>query len=134
DFFLYYRNQGEDWKPYPDGKLTLTGTQNWIGSYTNLPVYAGDTDIPLEYTVMEISGDDPLMEGEKLPGKSTGQENFQYTVSYDKENHCGTGTQWTGYEAKADSITLNLTVTNSLGREIEVIKQWKGTLESNIPP
>ena len=133
DFFLYYRNQGEDWKPYPDGKLTLTKAQNWEGSYTNLPVYAGDTDSPLEYTVMEISGDDPLMEGEKLPGKNTGQEKFQYTVSYDKENHCGTGKQWTGYAAEANGITLDLTVTNSLGREIEVIKQWKGTLESKIP-
>ncbi|MDM8249391.1 Cna B-type domain-containing protein [Lacrimispora saccharolytica] len=133
DFFLYYRNQDEaDWKPYPDGKLTLTKNQNWKGSYTNLPVYAGDTDSLLEYTVMEISGDDPLMEGEKLPGKSTGQENFQYTVSYDKENHCGTGNQWTGYVAE-EGITLDLTVTNSLGREIEVIKQWKGTLESKIP-
>lgn len=133
DFFLYYRNLGEeDWKPYPDGKLTLTKNQNWKGSYTNLPVYAGDTDSLLEYTVMEISGDDPLMEGEKLPGKSTGQENFQYTVSYDKENHCGTGNQWTGYVAE-EGITLDLTVTNSLGREIEVIKQWKGTLKSKIP-
>ncbi len=133
DFFLYYRNQGEaDWKPYPDGKLTLTETQKWKGSYTNLPVYAGDTDTFLEYTVMEISGDDPLMEGDKLPGKSTGQENFQYTVSYDEENHCGTGKQWTGYVAK-EGTTLDLTVTNSLGREIEVIKQWKGTLESKIP-
>ncbi len=81
---------------------------------------------------MEISGDDPLMEGDKLPGKSTGQENFQYTVSYDEENHCGTGKQWTGYVAK-EGTTLDLTVTNSLGREIEVIKQWKGTLESKIP-
>ena len=134
DFFLYYRNPGEaDWKPYPDGKLTLTETQKWKGSYTNLPVYAGDTDKPLEYTVMEISGDDPLMEGGKLPGKNTGQEKFQYTVSYDKENHCGTGKQWTGYAAEANGITLDLTVTNSLGREIEVIKQWKGTLESKIP-
>ncbi|MFQ7289226.1 MAG: Cna B-type domain-containing protein [Lacrimispora saccharolytica] len=133
DFFLYYRNQDEaDWKPYPGGKLTLTKNQNWKGSYTNLPVYAGDTDSLLEYTVMEISGDDPLMEGEKLPGKSTGQENFQYTVSYDKENHCGTGNQWTGYVAE-EGITLDLTVTNSLGREIEVIKQWKGTLKSKIP-
>lgn len=133
DFFLYYRNQDEaDWKPYPDGKLTLTKNQNWKGSYTNLPVYAGDTDTFLEYTVMEISGDDPLMEGDKLPGKSTGQENFQYTVSYDKENHCGTDNQWTGYVAK-EGTTLDLTVTNSLGREIEVIKQWKGTLESKIP-
>lgn len=133
DFFLYYRNQGEkDWKPYPDGKLTLTKDQKWKGSYTNLPVYAGDTNSPLEYTVMEISGDDPLMEGEKLPGKSTGQENFQYTVSYNKKNHCGTGNKWTGYVAK-EGITLDLIVTNSLGREIEVIKQWKGTLESKIP-
>lgn len=134
EFFLFYRTQGTtEWKQYPGGRLTVNASGNWEGEYMDLPVYAGDSETKLEYTVMEISGDNPLMEGEKLPGKSTGQENFQYTVSYDKENHCGTGNQWTGYVAK-EGITLDLIVTNSLGREIEVTKQWKGTLESNIPP
>ena len=133
EFFLFYRTQGTtEWKQYPGGRLTVNDSCSWRGEYTDLPVYAGDSETKLEYTVMEISGDNPLMEGEKLPGKSTGQENFQYTVSYDEENHCGTGNQWTGYVAK-EGITLDLTVTNSLGREIEVIKQWKGTLESKMP-
>ena len=132
EFFLFYRTQDTTWKQYPGGRLTVNDSCSWRGEYTDLPVYAGDSETKLEYTVMEISGDDPLMEGEKLPGKSTDQENFQYTVSYDKENHCGTGNQWTGYVAE-EGITLDLTVTNSLGREIEVIKQWKGTLESKIP-
>lgn len=134
EFFLFYRTQGTtEWKQYPGGRLTVNASGSWEGEYTDLPVYTGDSETKLEYTVMEISGDDPLMEGEKLPGKSTGQENFQYTVSYEKENHCGTGNQWTGYVANANGITLDLTVTNSLGREIEVIKQWKGTVESKIP-
>ena len=135
DFFLYYRNQGEeDWKPYPDGKLTLTKNQNWKGSYTNLPVYAGDTDILLEYTVMEISGDTPIKEGGTLPGKTVGGVEYSYTASYTSpEGHFSSDGFWKGYEAVANNITLNLTVTNSLGREIEVIKQWKGTLESKIP-
>ncbi len=134
EFFLFYRTQNTTkWKQYPGGRLTVNAFGSWEGEYTDLPVYTGDSETKLEYTVMEISGDDPLMEGEKLSGKSTGQENFQYTVSYEKENHCGTGNQWTGYVASADGITLDLTVTNSLGREIEVIKQWKGTVESKIP-
>ena len=135
EFFLFYRTQGAtEWKQYPGGRLTVNESGSWKGEYTDLPVYAGGPENKLlEYTVMEILGDNPLMEGEKLPGKSTGQENFQYTVSYDKENHCGTDNQWTGYAAEANDITLDLTVTNSLGREIEVIKQWKGTVESKIP-
>lgn len=126
DFYLYYRKAGDtDWIQYPNGKLTLTEKGGWTGKYENLPVYWGDTEEKMEYTVMEINGNDPLSNGGKLPG-TTG---FEYTVSYPKgyiENDFGRG-----YEAKTDNSeipqeTLNLTVTNSLGVSIKVNKVWKG--------
>ena len=129
DFYLYYRKAGDiKWIQYPNGKLTLTAAAdgNWTGTYDNLPVYWGDTEKKMEYTVMEINGNDPLSNGDKLPGKTSG---FEYTVSYPEgyiENDFGKG-----YEAKTNNTetpqeTLNLTVTNSLGVSIKVNKEWKG--------
>ena len=128
DFYLYYRNQeNTDWVQYPNGKLTLTADADgkWTGKYDNLPVYWGNTDQKMIYTVMEINGNDPLSNGDKLPGT----KGFEYTVSYPEgyiEDDFGIG-----YEAKTDNSekpqeTLNLTVTNSLGVSIKVNKVWKG--------
>jgi fibro-slime domain-containing protein len=126
DFYLYYRNQANtEWIQYPNGKLTLTADGDWTGTYDNLPVYWGDTDQKMIYTVMEINGNDPLSNGEKLPGTA----GFEYTVSYPDgyiENDFGKG-----YEAQTGNTenpqeTLNLTVTNSLGVSIKVNKEWKG--------
>ena len=126
DFYLYYRKAGDtDWIQYPNGKLTLTEEGNWTGKYENLPVYWGDTEEKMEYTVMEINGNDPLSNGEKLPGTI----GFEYTVSYPEgyiEDDFGKG-----YEAQTDNSetpqeTLKLTVTNSLGVSIKVNKEWKG--------
>ena len=131
DFYLYYRKAGEtDWTQYPNGKLTLTEEGGWTGKYKNLPVYWGDTEKKMEYTVMEINGNDPLSNGGELPG-TTG---YKYTVSYPEgyiENDFGKG-----YEAKTDNTqtpkeTLNLTVTNSLGVSIKVNKVWKGHAPEN---
>ena len=130
DFYLYYRKAGDTkWIQYPNGKLTLTAAAdgNWTGTYDNLPVYWGDTEEKMEYTVMEINGNDPLSNGGKLPGKTAG---FEYTVSY-PEGHIGNDDFGKGYEAKTDNSetpqeTLNLTVTNSLGVSIKVNKVWKG--------
>lgn len=131
DFYLYYRNQANtEWIQYPNGKLTLTATAdgNWTGTYDNLPVYWGDTNQKMIYTVMEINGNDPLSNGEKLPGTI----GFEYTVSY-PDGHIGDDGFGIGYEAKTDTDntetpqeTLNLTVTNSLGVSIKVNKVWKG--------
>ena len=132
DFYLYYRNQANtEWIQYPNGKLTLTAEGGWTGTYENLPVYWGNTDQKkMIYTVMEINGNDPLSNGEKLPG-TTG---FEYTVSYPDgyiENDFGIG-----YEAQTDNSetpleTLHLTVTNSLGVSIKVNKEWKGHAPEN---
>lgn len=128
DFYLYYRNQANtEWIQYPNGKLTLTADGNWTGKYDNLPVYWGNTDQEMIYTVMEISEDDALSNGGKLPGKTAG---FEYTVSY-PEGHIGNDDFGKGYEAKTDNTstpleTLNLMVTNSLGVSIKVNKVWKG--------
>ena len=130
DFYLYYRNQANtEWIQYPNGKLTLTADAdgNWTGTYDNLPVYWGDTNQKMIYTVMEINGNDPLSNGGKLPGKTAG---FEYTVSY-PEGHIGNDDFGKGYEAKTDNTstpleTLNLMVTNSLGVSIKVNKVWKG--------
>ena len=128
DFYLYYRNQeNTDWVQYPNGKLTLTADGKWTGKYDNLPVYWGNTDQEMIYTVMEISEDDALSNGGKLPGKTAG---FEYTVSY-PEGHIGNDDFGKGYEAKTDNTstpqeTLHLTVTNSLGVSIKVNKVWKG--------
>ena len=125
DFYLYYRKAGDTkWTQYPNGKLTLTAAEKWTGKYENLPVYWGNTntDEKMEYTVMEINGNDPLSNGEKLPG-TTG---FEYTVSY-PEDHIGDDDFGKGYEAQTNNTeTLNLTVTNSLGVSIKVNKVWKG--------
>ena len=127
DFYLYYRKVGDtDWIQYPNGKLTLTAKGNWTGKYENLPVYWGDTEEKMEYTVMEINGNDPLSNGEKLPGTI----GFEYTVSY-PDGHIGDDGFGRGYEAQTDNLeipqeTLNLTVTNSLGVSIKVNKVWKG--------
>lgn len=127
DFYLYYRNQANtEWIQYPNGKLTLTADGNWTGTYDNLPVYWGDTNQKMIYTVMEINGNDPLSNGGKLPGELS----FEYTVSY-PEDHIGDDGFGKGYKAKTDDTetpqeTLNLTVTNSLGVSIKVNKVWKG--------
>ena len=127
DFYLYYRNQANtEWIQYPNGKLTLTADGNWTGTYDNLPVYWGDTNQKMIYTVMEINGNAPLSNGGKLPGELS----FEYTVSY-PEDHIGDDGFGKGYEAKTDDTetpreTLNLTVTNSLGVSIKVNKVWKG--------
>ena len=128
DFYLYYRKAGEtEWTQYPNGKLTLTAAENWKGEYENLPVYWGDTtEEKMEYTVMEINGNEPLSNGDKLPGKLQ----FEYTVSY-PDGHIGDDGFGIGYEAQTDNSeipqeTLNLTVTNSLGVSIKVNKVWKG--------
>lgn len=129
DFYLYYRNQANtEWIQYPNGKLTLTADAdgNWTGTYDNLPVYWGDTNQKMIYTVMEINGNDPLSNGGKLPGELS----FEYTVSY-PEDHIGDDGFGKGYEAKTGNTetpqeTLNLTVTNSLGVSIKVNKVWKG--------
>ena len=131
DFYLYYRNQANtEWIQYPNGKLTLTADAdgNWTGTYDNLPVYWGDTNQKMIYTVMEINGNDPLSNGEKLPGTI----GFEYTVSY-PDGHIGDDGFGIGYEAKTDTDntetpqeTLDLTVTNSLGVSIKVNKVWKG--------
>ena len=130
DFYLYYRNQANtEWIQYPNGKLTLTADGNWTGTYDNLPVYWGDTNQKMIYTVMEINGNDPLSNGEKLPGT----KGFEYTVSY-PEDHIGDDGFGIGYEAKTDDTeTLNLTVTNSLGVSIKVNKVWKGHDPENDP-
>ena len=133
DFYLYYRDQeNADWVQYPNGKLTLTANEKWTGKYDNLPVYWGNTDKKMIYTVMEISGDDALSNGDKLPGKTAG---FEYTVSY-PEGHIGNDDFGKGYEAQTDNTsipleTLNLTVTNSLGVSIKVNKVWKGYKPEN---
>lgn len=141
EFQLYYRTQGTvDWSAYPNGRLILndsnkdSNNQNhWKGTYKNLPVYSGDTNTFLEYTVMEISNGQPIAEGGNLPGKQVGSETYIYTTNYtEPERYFNNGT-WIGHQAVADGTTLELTVTNSQGREIEVIKQWKGTLENKIP-
>lgn len=129
DFYLYYRQKGEtDWIEYPNGRLTLkkenaaADENTWTGKYENLPVYLGNTDKFLEYTVMEVEGNTPLGQGDKLNGKST---NDLYTVTY-PDDHFGTNSSWAAYKAKENQETLKLTVTNSYGVNLEVIKEWKG--------
>ena len=132
DFYLYYRETDQtDWTPYPDGRLTLKqdnakpGDENtWTGQYNNLPVYALDGKTPLQYTVMEIEGDTPLKQGDKLDGKT---QKGLYTVTYQDGHIDETGT-WEDYPAQPDKETLNLTVTNTYGVNLEVVKDWKGTV------
>lgn len=142
EFQLYYRAQETtDWSAYPNGKLILSDSNkdsenqnHWKGTYKDLPVYSGDTGTFLEYTVMEISNGQPIAEGGNLPGKQVGSETYIYTTNYtEPEQYFNNDGTWIGHQAVADGTTLELTVTNSQGREIEVIKQWKGTLDSKIP-
>ena len=142
EFQLYYRAQGTtDWSAYPNGKLILNDSNkdsenqnHWKGTYKDLPVYSGDTGTFLEYTVMEISNGQPIAEGGNLPGKQVGSETYIYTTNYtEPEQYFKNDGTWIGHQAVANGTTLELTVTNSQGREIEVIKQWKGTLDSKIP-
>ncbi len=131
DFYLYYREKGKtDWTPYPDGRLTLKqenakpGDSNtWTGKYENLPVYAPDGKTFLEYTVMEVEGNTPLKQEDKLDGKT---QKDLYTVTY-QDGHIAEDGTWTGYEAKKNEETFHLTVTNSYGVTLKVVKDWKGT-------
>ena len=131
DFYLYYREKGEDdWTPYPNGRLTLKqengkpgDTNIWTGKYENLPVYAPDGETFLEYTVMEVEGNTPLKQEDKLDGKT---QKDLYTVTY-QDGHIAEDGTWTGYEAKKDEETFHLTVTNSYGVNLKVVKDWKGT-------
>ena len=135
EFYLYYRQKGSsDWIPYPNGRLTLTDNENsdtWTGKYENLPVYWGSTLTKLEYTVLEVQGDEPLGPGDKLDGKIT--EDL-YMVTY-PDGHITTGQDgteiWKEYEALEDEETLNLKVTNSFGVNIQVKKDWKGTVPAD---
>ena len=131
DFYLYYREKGKiDWTPYPDGRLTLKqenakpGDSNtWTGKYENLPVYESDGTTLLEYTVMEVEGNTPLKQEDKLDGKT--QQDL-YTVTY-QDGHIAENDTWAGYEAKQNAETFHLTVTNSYGVNLKVVKDWKGT-------
>lgn len=131
DFYLYYREKGKtDWTPYPDGRLTLKqengkpdDSNTWTGKYENLPVYASDGKTFLEYTVMEVEGNTPLKQEDKLNGKT--QQDL-YTVTYQDDHIAENGT-WTGYKAKQNAETFHLTVTNSYGVNLKVVKDWKGT-------
>lgn len=126
DFYLYYRKVGDTgWTQYPNGKLTLTAAEKWTGKYENLPVYWGDTEEKMEYTVMEINENTPLSNGDKLPGKT----GFEYTVSYPDghiENNFGKGYVAQTNNSETPKETLHLIVTNSLGVSIKVNKVWKG--------
>ncbi len=134
DFYLYYRNEDNTaWVQYPGGKLTLTAgnhssgdTDTWTGKYENLPVYWGNTDKKMKYTVMEIDENTTLPDGGTLPGKA----GYKYIVDY-PDSHIGADGFGKEYEAKTDNSptpveTLNLTVTNRLGIDIQVNKVWKG--------
>lgn len=131
DFYLYYRENGKtDWTPYPDGRLTLKqengkpdDSNTWTGKYENLPVYASDGKTLLEYTVMEVEGNTPLKQEDKLDGKT---QKDLYTVTY-QDGHIAKDGTWTGYEAKPDAETFHLTVANSYGVNLKVVKDWKGT-------
>ena len=131
DFYLYYREKGKtDWTPYPDGRLTLKqenakpGDSNtWTGKYEKLPVYASDGTTLLEYTVMEVEGNTPLKQEDKLDGKT---QKDLYTVTY-QDGHIAKDGTWTGYEAQKNTETFHLTVTNSYGVNLKVVKDWKGT-------
>ena len=131
DFYLYYREKGKtDWTPYPDGRLTLKqengkpdDSNTWTGQYENLPVYASDGTTLLEYTVMEVEGNTPLKQEDKLDGKT---QKDLYTVTY-QDGHIAKDRTWTGYEAQQNKKTFHLTVTNSYGVNLKVVKDWKGT-------
>lgn len=125
-FQLYYKTAGTgSWQVYPGGLLELTETDGWKGKYDKLPVLANkDPEIKYQYSVREVSGNQDLKPGDKLPGKN----DAQYTVSYPEG--CYTGGQWNAYEAKENERTAKLTVTNSMGVTIQVKKEWKGVQEN----
>ncbi|WP_287492327.1 fibro-slime domain-containing protein [Sellimonas sp.] len=136
DFYLYYRLSGEDtWTPYPDGRLTLTKDEAeedneavWKGKYDNLPVYQGNTEKVLEYTVMEVNDNTPLKPGDTLPGESKAE----YTVSY-PVSHFGNEGEWTAYKAKQDEETMSLTVTNYLPKPWQIIKRSSTSDNLTLP-
>lgn len=133
EFYLYYKEKdSEDWKQYPNGRLTLTSDDSgqdgtWKGTYENLPVYDAKGKF-LEYTVMEVNGSSVLRQGATLPGKA----GYKYTVHY-PDKHFQNDGKWTAYEAKAGEETLALTVENSLGMKIQINKEWKGSQQTSYP-
>lgn len=138
DFYLYYRHSGDtSWKPYPDGRLTLTqgnapagGDGNtWSGTYADLPVYTADGKTLLEYTVMEVSGDTPLGQGDSCDGVKTKDI---YTVSY-PDSHFGADDTWNGYKAVENNETLNLTVTNIVPQPWQLIKRSSTSEDLTLP-
>ena len=127
---LYYKyNEKDEWMIYPGGLMELNGTNQWKGKYDNLPVYqkGNSTSNKILYTVVEVDDNKILKPGDILAGKN----NTKYTVSYPEGHY--TNDNWSSYNAKENEETLNLTITNSLGREVEVQKEWKGTLHDSIP-
>ena len=127
---LYYKYKEKDeWMIYPGGLMELNKTNQWKGKYDNLPVYqeGNSTSNKILYTVVEVDDNKILKPGDILAGKN----NTKYTVSYPERHY--TNDNWSSYAAKENEETLNLTITNSLGREVEVQKEWKGTLKDSIP-
>lgn len=124
-FQLYYKENGQ-WQIYPGGLLELTEANDWNDTYDNLPVYVGTTDKKMVYSVREVSNNTDLKPGDKLPGKN----NAQYIVSYPEGYYAND--QWKDYEAVANNVTLDLTVTNTYGQKIQVKKDWKGTADPDL--
>lgn len=127
---LYYKyNENDEWMIYPGGLMELNEANRWKGKYDNLPVYqkGNSTSSKILYTVVEVDDNKILKPGDILAGKN----NTKYTVSYPEGHY--TNDNWSPYIAKENAVTLNLTITNSLGREVEVQKEWKGTLNDSIP-
>ena len=128
---LYYKYKENDkWMIYPGGLMELNEANQWKGKYDNLPVVyqeGNSTSSKILYTVVEVDDNKILKPGDILAGKN----NTKYTVSY-PEGHYTNG-NWSPYIAEENAETLNLTITNSLGREVEVQKEWKGTLNDSIP-
>ena len=124
-FQLYYK-ENDQWQIYPGGLLELTAANGWKGTYDNLPVYVGTTDEKMVYSVREVSNNADLKPGDKLPG----QKEAQYIVSYPEGYYAND--QWKDYEAVENNVTLDLTVTNTYGQKIQVIKDWKGTTDPEL--
>lgn len=123
-FQLYYKeNSGEEWKPYPDSVLELNGSNNWAGSFENLPVFVnGNSGNKFIYTVAEVGGAGPLKPGDKL----TGKDGVQYIVSYPENWY--TEEDWTEHEANENGSTVECIITNTLDvMDIKVLKEWKGS-------
>lgn len=127
---LYYKyNENDPWMLYPRGLMELNDSNQWEGRYDNLPVYqtGSSSSSKIIYTVVEVDGSEILKPGDILAGKN----NTKYTVSY-PEGYYVNG-NWSSHIAQEDQETLDLTITNSLGRAIEVRKEWKGTVNDKIP-